>query len=151
MDLEKIQKGTREYYQARALMYKLIFNLSKIPVVKNQCCNDDPTFKSDEGSASCTRGMIESAQKELDEGNPVVFELFGRRKIDADYITSYGEFYMVDTATVYVPGQKINKEFFKKMMDQEPFDATPPEEKLSDEEKKRRVANSPLGRDLKKP
>lgn len=132
MDIGTLKKFSTGYDEAKAKFYKSIFNLSKEPVVKTQCCNDDPTFVSESGIESCTAGMITAAQEALDAGKPVVLELFGRRTIDDG---GFNNAIMTDTVTVYVPGQKIDRQFFKNMMSQEMFDATPPDKKRSREER----------------
>ncbi len=117
MDISMLEWGSEEYFTAQKVIYKLLFHLPKEPVVLSQCCNDDPTYKDNEGRESCTAGMLTTAQKELDAGNPVVLELFGRR-----VVKDKGGFgFLYDTVTIYVPGQNIDREFFKKMMKQQTY------------------------------
>ncbi|MDP6388070.1 MAG: hypothetical protein QGG63_02250 [Candidatus Pacebacteria bacterium] len=116
--------------------YKALFHLDKEPVIRTQCCNDDPTQLK-----SCEGLRLAGAQKSLDNGIPVVLENFGRRIEDGDYVTSFGTFFLTDMIVIYVPGEKIDREFFKKyqeMNKEHLFDATPYEKKLSKEEKERR-------------
>ena len=111
--IRETRKAEKDY-TAKLKLYMSIFSLEKEPEILCQCCDDDPTWITPDGEKGCTCDMLFNAQEELDNGKPVVLEFMCRRIYENGLRP-------VDLVMVFVPGQKIDREYIKNILKYEKF------------------------------